>query len=165
MRWSAAWTSCRCWDRAACFPASRLARATGHKARVGSLAPRWGRLEARDVVLYGSPPFEGVPLARIAHITVELGGTLTAPRAGRVDAEGALITYLAIGVGAGAIDNLRGASRGAGGRSGVAGGGPVVQLRDSRLEAFVRLPGRPGTEGLAIRGERFEARREPDGRM
>jgi hypothetical protein len=140
-----------------------VANATGHRTRVGALVPRWRGVEARDVVLFGTPPFEAAPLARIARLNVTLGrGGGLLPRATAVAAEGMLITYLALGMGADAVDNVRGNKT-----NPIAptqprdGPSPLLSIKDSRLEAFVRLP---GGGSLSARCERLEAARDANGR-
>jgi hypothetical protein len=141
-----------------------IANATGHRTEVRSLVPRWRGLEARDVVLYGTPPFEAAPLARISrlHVALGRGNGWALPRALAVTAEGALITYLAIGVGGTPVDNLRGSKANPVTRAAPrAGATPTLIIKDSRLEAFVRLE---GGGSLSARCERIEAQRDGAGR-
>jgi hypothetical protein len=150
--------------RAVALPMAEAAieRATGHRASVGGLRPGLRTLEARDVVLFGAGPFASAPLARVARLSVALGGPgrgAFSPRA--VLAEGVMVTYLR----AGAVDNVRGpvtdsptpavAAAGARRRDHVA-----LSLRRGRLEAFVRLP---GGETVSLRSEELMADRSPAG--
>ncbi|HEY0705670.1 MAG TPA: hypothetical protein VGG33_02680, partial [Polyangia bacterium] len=83
-------------------------RATGWKADVAALQPGWRRLVARNVVLLGAPPFQQTPLAKIGRLDVELSGSFWSPRPTVVSIDGAVITYLAVGLGKDAVDNFRG---------------------------------------------------------
>ena len=139
----------------------RIAAATGHRTRVGALVPRWRGIQAREVVLYGTPPFEAAPLARIAQLDIAVGGDLLSPRATSVTATGALITYLALGAGGDGVDNFRGRKTVAPPAAAPAGPGPVLLIKDSRFEAFVRLA---AGGSLSARCERVWAERDAAGR-
>jgi hypothetical protein len=156
------------WGVRPAFEAAVL-RATGWKTDVGGLQPGWRRLVARNVTLRGAPPFEQATLARIGRLEVELGGSLWRPRPTLVTLDGAVITYLATGIGRDAVDNVRGhARKSAAGAPSQKQELPVVRVVRSRFEGFLRFDeGRAGSEGrgesLAIRSDRMEATRQPDG--
>jgi hypothetical protein len=142
----------------------RLSRSTGHKAKIGSLVPHWRRLEARNVVVFGAAPFDAVPLARIGRLEIELGGSLLSPVATRITAESALVSYLAIGLGQGAVDNVRGVPGAAPQVARAAGGSAVLELKDSRFEAHIRVS-RLADSPVALRAEGLTARRGADGAL
>jgi hypothetical protein len=136
----------------------RLEAATGYRAVIGSLSLWSGGVRAREVTLFGAPPFASAPLARIAELEIRLGG----PGHGRLQpsavlARGVQITFLRTG----RTDNVRGA----GGRAAVprraAGGPPVaLMLRDGRVDAFIRMG--PGYS-LVARGARLSLDRPAEG--
>ncbi len=135
--------------------------ATGYPTEVAGLRLGWSGIVARDVVLYGLPPFSQAPLARIARLEIDLAGGVWRPRPIAVRAHGAHITYLAIGLGSDAVDNLRARGRDGAAQARGAPRSPLsLTLPDARLEAHIRLSGR---EGLALRSDRAKLERDASG--
>jgi hypothetical protein len=113
----------------------QLEAASGYRTVIGSLSLWSGGVRARNVTLFGAPPFASAPLARIAELEVRLGGP-GHPRFGpsAVSARGVHVTYLRTGQ----LDNVRGAGArpvALRSRTGI----PQLMLRDGRLEAFIRV--------------------------
>jgi hypothetical protein len=113
---------------------ARLGRITGHRVVVGGAAFAAGGFAARDITIYGAPPFDAEPLAQIDRLHVRLGGARgpLSPRAVIVD--GVEVSYLR----AGAVDNVNlGAARTrVGGNGGTAG--VQVTVRGGRLRAAIQ---------------------------
>jgi hypothetical protein len=111
---------------------ARLTRATGHRVSVGSTSLRGARVVARDVQVFGAPPFAGDTLARIERIEVRLGGPRGLLSPSEVVVDGLDIEYL----GAGPVNNL-GSLHGSDGRPG-GGAGPHLVVRSGRLRGVLR---------------------------
>ena len=160
------------------YAEAAIERATGYRAQLGSLWPGLRTLRAREVVIFGAPPFEKAPLARMQSVDIRLGGPGGFWRPSSVLVRGARITYLR----AGELDNVRGQrgsarargattvdrttpSASASSRSAASAAAqrrPAVALREGSFEAFVRP--RNGARPLVARG-RFSADVTADGRV
>jgi hypothetical protein len=135
-----------------------LAAATGHRCTVGGVWPGLRTLRVRDVVVFGAPPFQGAPLARLSEVDVHLGGPggFWTPRS--VVIRGLHLIYLR----AGNADNVRGrpGQAPATPRPAVRAARPAIEIRDGRLEGYVRLgDGR----ALAVRSEDVSGVRDAGG--
>jgi hypothetical protein len=115
---------------------SRIQRATGHRASVGSASLRGRTVVARDVIVFGAPPFDAEPLARIDRLEVRLGGGRGFWSPSDLLAEGVELEYL----GTGTVDNV-GRSVGSGGGSG--GPAPRLRVRRGQLRGMIHSPHGP----------------------
>jgi hypothetical protein len=85
---------------------------------------------ARDVIVFGAPPFEAEPLARIERLEVRLGGPRGFWSPSDLLADGVEVEYL----GTGAIDNVGPRVTGGGGSGGPA---PRLRVRRGRLRGMI----------------------------
>jgi hypothetical protein len=112
---------------------NRIARATGHRVTVGAAAFAAGGVAARDIVIFGAPPFDAEPLVQIDRIRVRLGGPRGLLSPSLVVVEGLDVTYLR----AGSVDNVgAGAARPRGGSPATAG--MRVQVLGGRLRGTIQ---------------------------
>jgi hypothetical protein len=110
--------------------ASRIERATGHRATVGGASLRGRTVVATDVTVFGAAPFDSEPLARVERLEVRLGGPRGFWSAADLLADGVDVEYL----GTGAIDNV-GRAGGQGGSA--AGPAPRLRVRHGRLRGMI----------------------------
>jgi hypothetical protein len=108
----------------------RILRTTGHRASVGSASLRGRTVVARDVIVFGAPPFDAEPLARIERLEVRLGGSRGFWSPADLLADGVEVEYL----GTGTIDNVGRASSSG---SGSGGSAPRVRVRRGRLRGMI----------------------------
>lgn len=149
------------WEVVAIPAAERAAeRRTGFAVRIGSLQPAWwppmATVIARDVTVYGRPPFEHEVLARLERVELRLNRRL-APSA--IHVEGADVELLV----AAQVDNVRGrhtadAPESENDRAATVGGVPVSVTR-GRLRGAVRL----GDQRVTFRASAFDLSRSPSG--
>jgi Transglycosylase len=117
---------------------TRLEEATGHRVLVATAALVPGGVAARNITVFGAPPFEAEPLAHIDRLEVRLGGRRGwfSPAAVRID--GLDLDYLR----AGSIDNVANARpRVSGGDA--AGAGVRITVASGRLRGTIQLHGGP----------------------
>ncbi len=141
---------------------ARLESLTGHRVTVGAVHLDWHLdLVVRDVVIFGSPPFDSQNLARIDRMTVHLRDSKKLLNPSEIVVDGVDIGYLATADG----DNLRGptASR----KSALAASGradradmPRIVVRNARLRgSLVRTHG----PHIALRAPQAEIERDAKG--
>jgi hypothetical protein len=118
-------------SRLAASVEARIERATGHHATVGSASLHGRTVVARDVVVFGAPPFQSEPLARIDRLEVKLGGPRGFWSPADLLAEGVELEYL----GTGAVDNV---GRLPGGNGTAAGPSPRLRVRHGSLRGMIQ---------------------------
>jgi hypothetical protein len=132
---------------------SRILRTTGHRASVGSASLRGRTVVAKDVIVFGAPPFDAEPLARIERLEVRLGGARGFWSPSDLLAEGVEVEYL----GTGSIDNVGRAGGGGGGSSGPS---PRLRVRRGRLRGMIHPPHGPR---IYLRAREFSLDVGPEG--
>jgi hypothetical protein len=135
--------------------AAQLGQASGHRVLVGSASLAGAGVVARDVTVFGAPPFEREPLAHIDRLEVRLRGPRGALSPSAVLLDGLDLSYLR----AAAVDNVWGlrAKRGDGGGA----AGVRIVVRSGRLRGTVQPHHGPR---LLVRARAFTAEVAPDGR-
>jgi hypothetical protein len=131
---------------------ARIERATGHRASVGGASLRGRTVVATDVIVFGAPPFQSEPLARIERLEVRLGGPRGFWSPADLLADGVDVEYL----GTGSIDNVGRRSGGGG------GGGPAPRLRVRRGRARGMIHPAHGPR-IYVRVQDFSIELGPDG--
>jgi hypothetical protein len=109
----------------------RIQRTTGHRASVGSASLRGRTVVAREVIVFGAPPFDAEPLARIERLEVRLGGARGFWSPADLLIEGVEVEYL----GTGTVDNVGRMPAGSG--NGAGGPSPRLRVRHGRLRGVI----------------------------
>jgi hypothetical protein len=133
---------------------SRIQRTTGHRASVGSASLRGRTVIAHDVIVFGAPPFDAEPLARIERLEVKLGGPRGFWSPADLLVEGVEVEYL----GTGTVDNVGRAPAGA--TSGPGGPMPRLRVRHGRLRGVIHPAQGPRVH---LRAQNFSLDVGPDG--
>jgi hypothetical protein len=112
-----------------------LTRATGHRVTVARAALTGRGVVARDITVFGAPPFAAQPMARVDRLEVHLGGPHGLLSPSEVVIDGLDIDYMR----AGTTDNV-GLGRGRSGLGGGAGAGVGVRIlvRSGRVRANIQ---------------------------
>jgi hypothetical protein len=110
---------------------ARLTRATGHRVLVSGTALGAGGVVLTGLQVFGAPPFDADPLARIDRVQVRLGGGRGLFSPSEVLIDGLELEYLS----AGSLNNV-GAPKGGGSSGGP--GGPRIVVRSGRLRGTLR---------------------------
>lgn len=128
---------------------SYLARRTGHRVEAADVSIDGRSIVARDVQLYGAPPFDGEPALRIERLEVQFGGgNVGRWTPSEIIADGVDVEYLS----AGGTDNLRGARRSGIGASEKRRAWPTFRVRRGRLRGLHQVG--DGTR-IAFRARNF----------
>ncbi len=151
---------------------ANLERVTGHRVTVGGATLGWRAIVAKDVRIFGAPPFDTEPVARIVRLDLRFsrdlsgGASQGSSRAhGRsfwspaeVYASGVDVDLLA----AGGVDNVgwRRRLRTADSRAQGPGALPVVRVRNGRLRGAFRPASGPAT---VFRARDFSLDLAPEG--
>jgi hypothetical protein len=135
---------------------AELSRVSGHRVAIGSASVGIRSLAARDVRIFGAPPFDKEPLARIERLKVRLGGAGGFFSPAEVTAEGVEVEYLSTGD----VDNVGRRASGSGSGSRSVGRRPHIRVRDGRLRGTWQPAHGPR---VTLRARDFSADIEPDG--